>query len=197
MSISGYQPEERTGYMRPTLDTLTRRLFGTSGHTKHTSESSSVGLIWNTACAPVHSKNIVDVTFLVRGSLLLYAPDRGSTFPGLSIRVIADRPGNTPSAGMPRSPATGPHKGLDSRHAHEKTNSLHIRISVRRLPVIFGRSSDENLLELTCQAHHVGYSTRLTMELRGILDMMKTHGGMRGSCFQSSYKMNDQTVSQF
>lgn len=33
MSISRYQQEERTGYMRPTLDTLTRRLFGTSGHT--------------------------------------------------------------------------------------------------------------------------------------------------------------------
>lgn len=155
---------------------------------------SSVGLIWITACAPFHSKGIVDVTFLVRGSVLLYAPDRGSTFPGLSIRVIADRPGNTPSAGMPRSPATGPHKGLDSRHAHKKTNSLHIRTSVRRLPVIFGRSSDENLLEFRCQAHHVGYSTRLTMEPLWLFDMAKTHGSMRGSCFQSSYKMNDQPV---
>lgn len=151
-----------------------------------------MGLIWITA--PVHSKNIVDVTFLVRGSVLLYAPDRGSTFPGLSIRVIADRPGNTPSAGMPRSSATGPHKELDSRHAHKKTNSLHIRTSVRRLPVIFGRSSDENLLEFRCQAHRVGYSTRLTMGRRWILDLVKTHGNMRGSGFQDSYKMNDQTV---
>lgn len=32
------------------------------------------------------------------------------------------------------------------------------------------------------------------MELRWILDMMKTHGSMRGSCFQGSYKMNDQAV---
>lgn len=100
-----------------------------------------MGLIWITACAPVHGKNIVDVTFLVRGSLLLYAPDRGSTFPGLSTRVIADRPGNTPSAGMPRSSATGPHKELDSSHAHKKTNSLHIRTSVRRL---VGMSGDRS-----------------------------------------------------
>jgi hypothetical protein len=77
-----------------------------------------------------------------------------STLPGLSIRVITDRPRNTPNAGTPRSSATGPRKGLDSGRADEKINSVHTRRSVRRLAVIFGRSSDENLLESRCQAHH-------------------------------------------
>lgn len=101
--------------------------------------------------------------FLVRGAA--HAPDRGSTFTGLSTRVITDRPRNTPNAGTPRSSATGPRKWLDSRHAHKKTNSIHITRSVRRLAVILGRSSDENLLGTRCQAHHVGYSSGLTMRL--------------------------------
>lgn len=86
-----------------------------------------------------------------------------STIPGLSIRVITDRPRNTPNAGTPRSSVTGPHKGLDPRHAHQKINIVHTRRSERRLAVTFGRSSHENLLESSCQAHHVGYPTRLTM----------------------------------